>query len=257
MVKLNRRLTIAKIIKAESGTDAEMQWNLLDTQERNYRHRIREAVADAGGGPTGRQVQIWRDQIKDIGTSKGALVKTMAADASTIYGKDSPKGIFKDKLQATINSIEGLKYADSLAGMIQNMTAGQAPMVLAAYQQHAKEMRHIYVNNPHRGIQDQIKIADSNAKLAENMIFKRAWDNKKAVKTDPKPLYVVVNGKVQLDNRGFAKYNPNVETGDRIIINDPIILGIRKRQGYHSNEAIKYPRSLLGFRAAGSKTYTR
>jgi len=254
MIKLNRRLTIAKTIKAESGTDAEMQWNLLDTQERHYRQQIRDAATDAGGMPTGRQVQIWRDQIKDIGTSKGALVKTMAADASTIYSKDSPKGIFKDKLQATINSIEGLKYADSLAGMIQNMTAGQAPMVLAAYQQHAKEMRHIYANNPHRGIQDQIKIANSNAKLAENMIFKRAWDNKKAAKTDPKPLYVVVDGKVQLDNQGYAKYNPNVKTGDRVIINDPYMLGIRKKQGYHSNEAIKYPRSYLGFRAAGSKT---
>tara|TARA_R110002020_G_scaffold83194_8_gene206123 strand:- start:4016 stop:5626 length:1611 start_codon:yes stop_codon:yes gene_type:complete len=248
---LARRKLVADIIASESGRDAEEHWNLLDSRELFYKDAMRRATP---GTVKSSQIEEWKMQIEDIKKSKLALTQTMAADASTIYSKDSPKGIFKDKLQATINSIEGLKYADSLAGMIQNMTAGQAPMVLAAYQQHAKEMRHIYANNPHEGIQYQLKIADSNAKLAENMIFKRAWDNKKAAKTEPKPLYVVVDGKVQLDDGGYAKYNPDVKIGDRVIINDPYILRIRQGQGYHSPEAIKYPRTFLGFRAAGSKS---
>ena len=252
MISLSRRLTVAKIIQSESGTDAEEQYNLLDTRALHYRNLIRKNSKDQG---VSEKVSEWQEQLKDIRTSKNALVKTMAADASTIYSKDSPKGIFKDKFQATVNSIQGLKYADSVAGMIQNLTEGQAPMVLSAYQQHYKEMRSIYASNPHQGIQDQIKLAESNAKLAENMIFKRAWDNKDVAKIKPKPLYVVVDGVVQLDDQNFAIYNPDVKTGDRVIINDPYMMRIRLKHGYHSKEAIKYSKSILGFRPAGSKTF--
>jgi len=268
-VELDFQIKEADLAKKRSGNDAEEYWNILDVQENIYRSKLRGA-----GSAVTRQTKEWQLQIENIKTSKNNLVGIMAADASTVYSKDSPKGIFKEKLQATLQSIPGLKYSDNLAGMIQELTEGQAPFVLAAYQDHAKEMRRIYQNNPHRGIQDQLKIADSNSKLAENMVFKKMWETPKKIRppgipwrrgmktiaAPPKNLYLTdADGKVRLDKEGFAMYNPEVKQGDRVIINDSYTLERRARRmkdgtgGYLSKEGIYTNSGIIGYRPAGNK----
>lgn len=131
IIKLNRRLTIAKTIKAESGTDAEMQWNLLDTRERDYRQQIREADTDSGGLPTGRNVQMWRSQIEDIGTSKKALMPTIAAATTDRFSKINVVS-FATSIKNDAIRDAGLRYEQDRQGRFRILQGGTADKIYQA-----------------------------------------------------------------------------------------------------------------------------
>jgi hypothetical protein len=131
MVKLNRRFTIAKTIKAESGTDAEEQWNLLDSQERDYRRQIREAATDAGSMPTGRKVQEWQDQIKDIKVSKEELMPTIAAATTDRFSKINVVS-FATSIKNDAIRDAGLKYELDRDGRFRILKGGTADKIYQA-----------------------------------------------------------------------------------------------------------------------------
>jgi len=253
MISLSRRLTVANTIKAESGSDAEEQYNLLDTRALHYKNLVREnsTAEKFGDDQTIKKVAGWMSQLKDIEKSKAALLPTIAADASTIYSKDSPKGIFNDKLRTVMQSIPGLKFKDTIAGTIADLKEGQAGAVVKAYKGHYAEMQGIFGKSPHQGIQNQLLIARSNARQAESLVFGKMWATGTTGSKKAKPLYQLnANGSVRIDpNTGYAMYNKNVKLNDAVIINDPIILQQRRQAGYtNPAQAIYTTNAMLGAR---------
>ena len=229
MVKLNRRLTIAKTIKAESGTDAEMQWNLLDTQERDYRQQIREAVADAGGGPTGRNVQNWREQIADIGQSKKALMPTIAASGTSGWAKQNAGKMYNDEVKHFMNIHPGIKFETNLAGAITNITEGKGPLIVGVYRQAYNSIVKTFGDRGIPAMDRQISMAYSKIIAAEENAYRefrgqkpyqQAMQTLRANKSLPK-----------LFNPDGSR-NKKIKEGQLVDINNADIVESRVTAGY-------------------------
>jgi len=257
---LARRKLVADIIASESGSDAEEHWNILDSRERFYKDAVRKATP---GTVNPNQVNEWNMQIQEIQKSKAALTQTMAADASTVYSKDSPKGIFNDALKTSIQTIAGVKFSENINEMITGLDEGKLGEVLGRYKAHANDMYQTFGRSSHQGIQMQLQIADNQARTAEVMIFTKLWEMAKEDGLKPKKLY-------KEDDKGNLIYEPKppgwkegqprspqyaegVEANDPVIINWPSYADMRRDSGYiNPTKAIWTKYGLIGELAGSS-----
>ena len=229
MIKLNRRLTIAKTIKAESGTDAEMQWNLLDTQERHYRQQIRDAATDAGGMPTGRKVQEWSDQIADIGTSKKALMGTIAASGTSGWAKQNAGRMYNNEVKHFLKLHPGIDFKTNLAGEITNITKGHGPLVVGAYRQAYNSIVKTFGDKGIPAMDRQISMAYSKIIAAEENSYREYSGQKpyqQAMQTlrANKPLPKLFNPD--------GSRNKKIKEGQLVDINNADIVKSRVTAGY-------------------------
>lgn len=257
---LARRKLVADIIASESGSDAEEHWNILDSRERFYKDAVRQA-GPAGGNRN--QVNEWNMQIQEIQKSKAALLPTIAADASTVYSKDSPKGIFNDALKTSIQTIAGVKFSENINEMITGLDEGKLGEVLGRYKAHANDMYQTFGRSSHQGIQMQLQIADNQARTAEVMIFTKLWEMAKDDGLEPKKLY-------KEDDKGNLVYEPKptgweegdprspqyaegVEANDPVIINWSKYADMRRNAGYiNPTKAVWTKYGLIGELAGSS-----
>ena len=220
--ELARQKLVAEIIDKRSGNDAEEQWNILDSTQRVYENQLLERGDDQDA-----ESGVLKAQIESITKSKAALVNTMAADASTVYSKDSPRAVFKESLETKLKSIMGTRFKDTLQGTIAVLQEGQGYQVLEAYRSHADEMGKLFSKTNHEGIRMQISIARQNARTAEKLIFQKIWSMKATPTNKPKNLFSVNKGTGLVEvypkghkDAGLPMINPALKPNDKVLIND-------------------------------------
>ncbi len=229
MAELSRQKLVAEIIDKRSGNDAEQQWNILDSTQKVYEDQLFKR-----GDDQSQESGVLKARIESIEKSKKALLGTMAADASTVYSKDSPRSIFKESLETKLKAIMGTKFKDTIEGTIAILEVGQGYQVLEAYRDHAKEMGKLFGDVKHQGIKMQIELARQNARTAERLIFQKVWSMKGGGK--PKNLYQVDTNTNRVitypqghKDEFMPVINPNLRPNDKVLVNDPEVYKLRSK----------------------------